>query len=114
MNRWKTALTRQGIEPNAYFQATGISEDQIKAQYHDQAVARAKSRLVLEAIAEKEHLEATKPAIEMYLGEMAIEYGLSVEEVRKALTQKHMDAIESDVRIRKVLQMLKAKANPQE
>ena len=114
MNRWKTALTRQGIEPNAYFQATGISEDQIKAQYHDQAVARAKSRLVLEAIAEKEHLEATKPAIEMYLGEMAIEYGLSVEEVKKALTQKHMDAIESDVRIRKVLQMLKAKANPQE
>ena len=114
MNRWKTALTRQGIEPNAYFQATGISEDHIKNQYHDQAMNRAKSRLVLEAIAEKEHLVATKPAIDMYLGEMAIEYGLSIEEVREALTKKHMDAIESDVRIRKVLQMLKAKANPQE
>ncbi len=114
MNRWKTALTRQGIEPAAYFQATGISEEQIKAQYYDQAMSRAKSRLVLEAIAEKEHLEATKPAIDMFLGEMAIEYGLSVDEVRKALTEKHMDAIESDVRIRKVLQMLKAKANPQE
>ncbi len=114
MNRWKTALTRQGIEPNAYFQATGITEEQIRAQYHDQAVARAKSRLVLEAIAEKEHLQATKPAIEMYLGEMAIEYGLPVEEVRKALTKDHMDAIESDVRIRKVLQLLKAKADPQD
>ena len=114
MNRWKTALTRQGIEPAAYFQANGISEEQIKAQYYDQAMSRAKSRLVLEAIAEKEHLEATKPAIDMFLGEMAIEYGLSVDEVRKALTEKHMDAIESDVRIRKVLQMLKAKANPQE
>lgn len=114
MNRWKTALTRQGIEPAAYFQATGITEDHIKNQYHDQAMNRAKSRLVLEAIAEKEHLEATKPAIEMYLGEMAIEYGLPVDEVKEALTKKHMDAIESDVRIRKVLQMLKAKANPQE
>lgn len=114
MNRWKTALTRQGIEPNAYFQATGITEDQIRAQYREQAVARAKSRLVLEAIAEKEHLQATKPAIEMYLGEMALEYGLPVEEVRNALTKDHMDAIESDVRIRKVLQLLKAKADPRD
>ena len=114
MNRWKTALTRQGIEPNAYFQATGITEDQIRAQYREQAVARAKSRLVLEAIAEKEHLQATKPAIEMYLGEMALEYGLPVEEVRNALTKDHMDAIESDVRIRKVFQLLKAKADPRD
>ena len=114
MNRWKTALTRQGIEPNAYFQASGISEDHIKKQYHDQAMSRAKSRLVLEAIAEKEHLEATKPAIEMYLGEMAIEYGMSVEEVKDALAKEHMDAIESDVRIRKVLQFLKEKADPQD
>ena len=114
MNRWKTALTRQGIEPNAYFQASGISEDHIKQQYHEQAMSRAKSRLVLEAIAEKEQFEATKPAIEMYLGEMAIEYGMSIEEVKDALTKEHMDAIESDVRIRKVLQFLKAKANPQD
>lgn len=114
MNRWKTALIRQGIEPNAYFQASGISEEHIKKQYQDQAMSRAKSRLVLEAIAEKENLEATKPAIEMYLGEMAIEYGMSVEEVKNALAKEHTDAIESDVRIRKVLQFLKEKANPQD
>lgn len=114
MNRWKTALTRQGIDPTAYFQMSGISEDQIRAQYHEQALTRAKSRLVLEAIAEKEHLRATTPAIEMYLGEMALEYGLPIEDVRNALTKDHMDAIESDVRIRKVLQLLKAKANPQD
>lgn len=114
MNRWKTALTRQGIESAAYFQASGVSEDQIRAQYHDQAMSRAKSRLVLEAIAEKENLQASKPAIDMYLGEMAIEYGMSVEEVKNALTGQHMDAIESDVRIRKVLQMLKENARPQD
>ena len=45
---------------------------------------------------------------------MAIEYGLPIEQVKEALTKKHMDAIESDVRIRKVLQLLKAKANPQD
>ncbi|MGI6205842.1 MAG: trigger factor [Anaerovoracaceae bacterium] len=110
VNRWKATLQMNGIDPNSYYQMTGITEDKVKEHFHDQAMQRAKSRLVLEEIAAVEHLEATKPAIEMYLNQMAIEYGLPVDQVRDALTKDHMDAIESDVRIRKALQVLKDNA----
>lgn len=110
VNRWKAALKMNGIDPDQYYSMTGMDDEKVKEHYHDQAMQRAKSRLVLEAVAEAEHLEASKPAVEMYLNEMAIEYGLPVEQVKDALTKTHRDAIESDVRIRKALQVLKDNA----
>ncbi len=110
VNRWKATLQMNGINPDQYYSMTGMNDERVKEHFHDQAMERAKSRLVLEEIAAVEHLEATQPAIEMYLSQMAIEYGLSVEQVKEALTKDHMDAIESDVRIRKALQVLKSNA----
>lgn len=114
MNRWRSALMMSGVNPDMYLDMAGLTEQDMRDRYHDQALGRARRRLVLEAIAEEEHLEATTPAVEMYISQQAIEYGLPVEEVKKALTEKHMDAVESDVRIKKALQLLKAKAEPED
>ncbi len=107
LNQWKSTMQLQGLDPEQYYSMTNMNDDLMREQLREQAVIRSESRMVLEAIAEEENLQATKAAIEMYLHQMATEYGLPLEQVEETLQKDHMDAIESDVRIRKALQLIK-------
>lgn len=107
LQTWKARIMMTGVDPEKYYEATGTSEEEIRVMLREDALDRAKSRLVLEKIAEIEGLKATKAAKMIYINRMATQYGIPEEEVENALTQEHLDAIESDVRIRKALQLIK-------
>ncbi len=107
LQTWKARIMMTGVDPEQYYIATGTTEEEVREMLRQDAYDRAESRLVLEKIAEIEGLKATKAAKMIYINRMATQYGVPEEDVEAALTQEHLDAIESDVRIRKALQLIK-------
>ena len=54
----------QGLDLETYMQYAGLSQDDLRAQYEDEAEKRVKIRLALEKIAEIENIEADDEALE--------------------------------------------------
>ena len=67
-------ITMQGLSMEQYFQFTGTNYQKMVEQVKPQALERIKSRLVLEAIAAAEKIEATEEEYEEELGTMAEVY----------------------------------------
>ena len=52
-------ISMQGITLEQFFQFTNSNKDALKDQYHDEAIKRIKSRLIIEEIIKKEKIEVT-------------------------------------------------------
>ena len=105
--QWKAEIRMQGVELEQYLSMSGMTEEDIRNELKEKAMYRASSRLALEGVAEAEGLKATKAAMTMFLSQMATQYGVPMETLEESLPKEHMDALESDVRIRKALQFIK-------
>lgn len=109
--QWSAQIRMNGIDIEQFYAMTGTNEAAVKEELQEQAIYRSSSRLLLEAVAEAEGMKATKAAITIFLSQMATQYGVPLEDLEKTLPAEHMDAIESDVRIRKALQFIKDHMN---
>ncbi len=105
--QWKAQILMQGVELEQYLARSGMTEEDIKEELKEKALYRASARLLLEAVAEAEDLKATKAAMTIFLSQMSTQYGVPMETLEEALPKDHMEALESDVRIRKALQFIK-------
>ena len=75
-------ITMQGLSMEQYFQFTGTNYQKMVEQVKPQALERIKSRLVLEAIAAAEKIEATEEDYEKELETMAEVYQMEVSMVK--------------------------------
>ena len=76
-------LSYQGLKLEQYLQMMGKTEEEVKKESEPQAIEAIKSRLALEAIIEKEKIEATEEEIDEKLEEMAKNYGKTADELKK-------------------------------
>lgn len=76
-------LSYQGIKFEQYMQMMGKTVEEFRKESEPQAIEAIKSRLALEAIIEKEKIEATDEEVEEKLKEMAKNYGRSEEDLLK-------------------------------
>ena len=74
-------LSYQGLKLEQYFQMMGKTEEEVRKEYEPQAIDAIKSRLALEAIIEKEKIEASKEDIDAKIKEMAENYGKKEDEL---------------------------------
>ena len=81
-------IQMQGLTLEQYFQFTGASYDQMIEQVKPQAEKRIQSRLVLEAVAAAEKIEATEEDYEEELKSMAEAYQMEVDKVKELLPEK--------------------------
>lgn len=100
-------LSRQGINAEQYFQYMGIEKDKWREDNRESAKQRAKSNLVLEAIAKKEGIEVSDEEIDIRLAEMAEGSERKPEEI-KALLQVNgqLDGLIHGMLIRKAYDFL--------
>ncbi|MGC7559000.1 trigger factor, partial [Staphylococcus epidermidis] len=101
-------IQQQGLDLQTYFQISGQDESQLREQMKDDAEQRIKTNLTLSAIADKENIEANDEDIEKELEKMSKQFNISVEDIKNTLG--NTDIIKNDVRIQKVIDLLRDNA----
>ncbi|MBD5489778.1 MAG: trigger factor [Lachnospiraceae bacterium] len=99
-------ITMQGLSMEQYFQFTGTNYQKMVEQVKPQALERIKSRLVLEAIAVAEKIEATEEDYEKELETMAEVYQMEVSKVKELMGEREKKNIMQDLAVRKAAEFV--------
>lgn len=93
-------IRRQGITPEMYFQITGTKEEDMREQLKSDAENRVKTNLVISEIVKVEDVDVTPEEVAEKVKELAEEYKMDIDTVRKSLTD---DMLKHDIRMEKAL-----------
>lgn len=103
MQQYLAGMQQQGISPQMYFQIIGTKEEDLKKQFANDAAQRVKTNLVLEAIVDDANLDATDEEIAKEISDLAKQYGMEEDAVKKALSK---DMLMHDIKIRKAVDLV--------
>ena len=98
----------QGLDLETYMQYAGLSQDDLRAQYEDEAEKRVKIRLALEKIAEIENIEADDEALEEEYSKIAEQYKMELDQVKSLIPASEL---KKDVAVSKAMDFVKENAN---
>ena len=99
-------LQYQGLNLEQLLQMTGRGLDELREERRADAERLVKSSLVLEAIAEKENVEANDAEVDAELEKMAAMYNMEVEKIKSSLRETDIEDIKGQIKIRKTLDLL--------
>lgn len=99
-------MQMQGLSMEQYFQFTGATLDKMMEQVKPQAETRIKSRLVLEAVAAAEGIEATEEDFENEIKAMAEAYQMEADKVKEILPEKSVKGIKEDIAVKKAVEFV--------
>ena len=99
-------LQYQGLNLEQLLQMTGRGLDELREERRADAERLVKSSLVLEAIAEKENVEANDADGDDELEKMAAMYNMEVEKIKSSLRETDIEDIKGQIKIRKTLDLL--------
>ena len=99
-------LQYQGLNLEQLLQMTGRGLDELREERRADAERLVKSSLVLEAIAEKENVEANDADVDDELEKMAAMYNMEVEKIKSSLRETDIEDIKGQIKIRKTLDLL--------
>ncbi len=99
------------IKVEDYLKYTGLSADAFRASFADIAKKQVNLRLALEKISEIENVTVTDEDVEKEYADMAEQYKMDVERVKAAIPT---DAIKSDLKIEKALDLVRDSAKIEE
>ena len=89
---YETRLRANGLDLKTYMQYTGMTLDALRAQLRPQAEKQVKVRLALEAIAKAEALDATEEEINKEYENIANNYKVELEEVKRMIAAEDIKA----------------------
>ena len=99
-------LQYQGLNLEQLLQMTGRGLDELREERRADAERLVKSSLVLEAIDEKENVEANDADVDAELEKMAAMYNMEVEKIKSSLRETDIEDIKGQIKIRKTLDLL--------
>ena len=85
VNNYAQRVASQGIAFEQYLAMMGMTMDQVKEQAKESALKQVQSDLALGAIVAAENIEVTDEEADAKLKELALQYGMPDEELRKVL-----------------------------
>ena len=94
-------IQAQGITLEQYMQFTGLTAQTMMEQLKPEALKRIQSRLVLEAVAAAEKMEATEEDFEAEIKSIAESYQMEVDKVRELLGEQGAKQVKEDICVRK-------------
>ena len=100
-------LQYQGLKLADYLKYMDKSMEDFRKDYAEQAAEYVKSQLVIEAIIEREEIQATDEEVEKRVEEMATAQGKPVPDVKKNINARQLDYIKNDIIIKKFFDFLK-------
>lgn len=101
---FKRRLQSQGFTMELYAQVTGQDEAFLKEQISKDAESKVKVRLVLNAVAKAENLDANEEEIEAEFAQIATAYNLEVAKVKELVAP---ESIAYDLRLKKAFDFIK-------
>ena len=99
-------LQYQGLNLQQLLEMTGRGLEELREERRADAERLVKSSLILEAIAEKENVEANDSDIDAELEKMAAMYNMEVEKIKSSLRETDIEDIKGQIKIRKTLDLL--------
>ncbi len=114
LQEYAQRLQYQGISFEQYLQFTGMTRQMVEEQMKPQALKRIQSRLVLEAVAAAEGMEASLEEMEKEIESMSSAYGKNAEEFKESMGEEGMKQVAQDICVRKALEFLVENAEEKE
>ncbi|WP_436863776.1 trigger factor [Mammaliicoccus sciuri] len=108
MQEFEQRISQQGLNLELYYQFSGQSEEELKAQMKEDAEKRVKTNLTLRAIADAENIEVSDADVEAEFAKMSEQFGLSVDDIKATLGNN--DILVNDLKIQKVIDLLVAES----
>lgn len=100
-------MARQGVD----LENASIDWNALRAEARPAAERRVKEYLLLDAIGEKEKIEATAADLDAELARRAAAAGMPPGELRKSLAKSHrLDGLREDLRLEKVVEFLRSES----
>ena len=106
VNDFAQRLQMQGMNMDQYLQYTGNTVDKMLEQVKPQAIERIKSRLVLEAVAEKENITVSDEEIEKELEKMAEQYKMELDKLKELMPESELKTMRDDMAVQKAADFL--------
>ncbi len=97
-------LQMQGLDLNTYLQYVGMDTGAFRKTFAEQAEKQVKIRLALEKIGQLENLEATEEEIESKYEELAKNYSMEKDQIKKAIPA---DDVKKDVISQKAIDLVR-------
>ncbi len=91
MQEFEYRLMYQGMKMDDYLKYTGLTKEQVAADYKDQAARNVKIRFVLEAIIKAENVVPDTDAVNKKIEEMAKEQKKSADDYKKTMDQRYLN-----------------------
>ncbi|WP_088068390.1 trigger factor [Gottfriedia luciferensis] len=97
-------IAQQGLNLELYYQFTGTKEEDLRSQMRQDAEARVRIDLTIDAIIEAEKIDATEEEMNEELGRLSEMYNIPSEQLVTMLGGT--DAVRDDIQIRKAVELL--------
>ncbi len=86
-------ITQNGLTYEQYKEITGMSDETLDNNFRENALTRLREYLILNKIGQVEHLTITRSEVEQYYENVAKQYGMKLEDVKKALSPNEQNII---------------------
>ncbi|WP_129688019.1 trigger factor [Gottfriedia acidiceleris] len=97
-------IAQQGLNLELYYQFTGTKEEDLRTQMRQDAEARVRIDLTIDAIIEAEKIDATEEEMNEELARLSAMYNIPSEQLVTMLGGT--DAVRDDIQIRKAVELL--------
>ena len=97
-------LQMQGLSLEQYFMFTGMTRESMMEQTKPRAEKRIKARLVMEAVAKAEGIEASEEDVNKQLEEMAKTYNMELDKVKEIIPASEIEEMKKDIAIQKAIE----------
>ncbi len=105
INDAASQTARAGVSFEDYLKESGKTQEQLRAEYREDARSRVKGTLLIEAIAKAENIHATPADVAEELSALSRQYGQPVDRIRTALGNNILPLMDGIVR-NKTLEVL--------
>ncbi len=99
-------LQSQGLSLEQYMQLTGLTAQKMMEELQPQALKRIQSRLVLEAVVEAEHIEATDEDLEKEIENMASMFQMEADKLKELMGDEEKEQIRMDIAVQKAVDLV--------
>lgn len=101
-------MQSQGISWEQYCQFTGLTTDKLFEQMRPQALKSIQSRLVLEAVAAAENIEASEEDFAAEINKMAETYKMEADKIKEMMGEEEKTSIMKDLAVSKAAEFIVA------
>lgn len=99
-------IQQQGLTLDVYLQYMGQTVESMKEVYRPMSEKQVKARLVLEAVAAAENIQATDEEIDAEIEKIAKAYGMEKDMLANSLRPEDKTSIANDVKVQKALAVI--------